>query len=73
MTLEELDLDFAWKRVVYDSKNQFVPDFLNLKEYERNLSENLKNLKLRLKADFEPKKPLTIDQPLTPPDLRTFF
>lgn len=63
MTLDELDLDLAWKRVVNDSKNQFVPDFLDLKDYERNLSDNLKNLKSRLTADYEPLIPLIIDQP----------
>lgn len=63
MTLNELDLNLAWKRMVYDSRNQFVPDLLYLKDYERNLDECLKNLKLRLTADFKLQKPLTIDQP----------
>ncbi len=62
-TLDELNLNLAWKRTVIDSKKQFVPDLLDLKDYERNLKKNLENLKAKLSPDFHPQPPLIIDQP----------
>ncbi|VVB86198.1 Reverse transcriptase (RNA-dependent DNA polymerase) [uncultured archaeon] len=63
MPLKSLNLNLAWKRVHVDSKKQFVPDLLYLKDYERDLKINLDNLKARLSSDFHPQAPMTIDQP----------
>ncbi len=63
MPLNDLDLDLAWKRAFVDSKKQFVPDYLDLKDYKRNLDDNLENLRSRLTIGFRPQVPLTIDQP----------
>ncbi len=63
MPLNSLNLNLAWKRVQKDSKKQFVPDLLELEDYERDVKKNLENLKARISPDFRPQAPLTIDQP----------
>lgn len=70
MPLNDLDLDLAWRRTVIDSKKQFVPDYLDLKDYKSNLDENLENLRSKLTIDFRPQVPFTIDQPKTNFSLR---
>ena len=63
MTIDVLDLNLGWRRVVKVSKKQFVPDLLSLKDYNHNLNDNLNKLKSSLSVDYQPHKHFFIDQP----------
>jgi len=58
-----LDLELAWRRVKKDQYNDIIPDILEYKDVDHDISTTINRIKEELDKGYEPSELLKIDVP----------
>lgn len=61
--LKLLNLDLAWRRVLKDQHNDFIPDFIKYKDFELNLKDSLERIRNSFDNNYTLSDLLDIDVP----------